>query len=348
VTHVPSSVTDTFEGTALVTLADATIRTGGGATPPTIDVSLPTGSRLIVSAQDGAGPELAILEVESLAITGTLRVRGERPLVIIARSTIVANVIDASAEEETPGGGGRGPRLGPGAGGDGGLAGSADSGGGGGGFGTPGATGQKSGASAAGLAGPAYGTPELATLEGGSGGGRFAPLCAGESAGAGGGAIQLYAGDSIQIDGAVHANGGGGAGGVDCINTGTSGAGGGSGGAIYLETLAVLGAGSLLAQGGGGGGATDVSQQTVGGDGDDGPATIAPASGGSATGTGVSGEDNRGGAGGFRDAGPPALANISGTMSGNGGGGGGAVGRIVIRAPAPGNLGTSPMAVVEP
>ena len=88
--------------------------------------------------------------------------------------------------------------------------------------------------------------------------------------------------------------------------------------------------------------------QTVGGDGGDGLATISAAPGGSATGTGIGGEVNRGGTGGYRDAGPPTLTALSGGMSGNGGGGGGAVGRIVLRGAPVGGLGASPAAVVIP
>ena len=119
-------------------------------------------------------------------------------------------------------------------------------------------------------------------------------------------------------------------------------------GVIDLRAPLLLGSGLLLAQGGGGGGATDVSMQTLGGDGGDGLATISAAPGGSATGTGIMGEVNRGGSGGYRDAAPESLTAISGAMSGNGGGGGGGVGRIVVRDAAVGGLGASPAAVVVP
>ncbi len=344
--HVPSDVDAAFAGTADVTLADATIDTGTSGMP-TSSVQLPNGARFVVTPQDGGGPELAVLEVGSLNVTGTLRVIGGRPLVVVAATTITVDVIDASAVADAPGAGGAGPRQGSGGGGDGGVSGSADAGGGGGGFGTAGAAGQSSGA-ATGAAGPAYGSAMLTTLEGGSGGGRSAPACQFVRPGAGGGAIQLSADTSITITGSVRANGGGGAGGIDCNNTGTSGAGGGSGGAIYLQAPSIAGAGLLLAQGGGGGGGSDVSQQTFGQSGDDGPDTIAAASGGSATGTGVNGEDNTGGAGGYRDADPPALTALSGSNSGNGGGGGGGVGRIAIHSGQPGTLGASPQATTLP
>jgi hypothetical protein len=347
VAHVPASVTATFAGTASVTFANVIIDTRSGAEAPISSQALPSGAVLLTTPQDGGGPELAIFEVGDLEITGTLRVVGVRPLVIIARSTMVVNAIDASAAKNQPGGGGYDPGMGPGAGGPGGVVGSADAGGGGAGFGTNGGVGQTSGA-ATGAGGAGYGTSDLATLDGGSGGGTTAPTCAGLFGGAGGGAIQLYAGVSVQIDGTVAANGGGGAGGKECANEGTSGGGGGSGGAIYIQTPMLLGAGVLLAQGGAGGGGSDVSTQTYGTDGANGPSTIAAAVGGVGTGTGVGGENNSGASGGFRDAAPPTLTALSGMMSGNGGGGGGAAGRIVVRGASIGSMSSSPLAVTVP
>jgi len=346
VAHVPDAVITAFDATASVTFASATIDTGTGANPPFANVTLPSGAHLLTSAQLGGGPELAILEVGDLTVTGTLRVVGGRPLVIIAKTTISVAQLDASATKQTPGGGGYPPRMGSGAGGDGAASGNADSGGGGGGYGTAGGAGQASGAAAAGTAGAVYGTADLATLDGGSGGGTTAPTCTGHPPGAGGGAIQLYAGTSITITGSIHANGGGGAGGHNCSNVGMSGAGGGAGGAIYLQTPQLLGSGLVLAQGGGGGGGYDVASQNNGADGQDGSTTIAAAAGGTATGTGVMGEVNAGGTGGYRDAAPSVFTALSGTMSGNGGGGGGSVGRIVIRSGSAGAVTSSPMAVV--
>ncbi|MCX5742846.1 MAG: hypothetical protein NT062_10155, partial [Proteobacteria bacterium] len=214
VVHVPAGIDAAFAGTASVTIVNATIDTRGAGMMPLSSFTLPTGARLLVTPQDGGGPELAILEVGALAITGTLRVIGTRPLVIVADTTIAVNILDASAVGSTPGGGGAGPRMGAGVGGDGRASGNADSGGGGGGFGTTGGAGQASGGAAAGTAGASYGTATLTVLEGGSGGGTVAPACTGIRAGAGGGAIQLYAGTSITVSGSIRANGGGGDAGV--------------------------------------------------------------------------------------------------------------------------------------
>jgi hypothetical protein len=217
VAHVPDAVTATFDATATLAITNATLDTGSGATQPMLSVTLPAGAMLLHSAQAGGGPELAILEVGSMTVTGTLSVTGGRPLVVIARSTIVvAGAIDGSARKATPGAGGSGPGAGAGSGGGGIDDGPSfdDSGGGGGGFGETGAAGQGSGPCGGGALGPAYGTPELATLEGGSGGGAVSPACSTQPAGAGGGAIQLFAGESITVDGAVRASGGGGAAGI--------------------------------------------------------------------------------------------------------------------------------------
>ena len=45
VAHVPAAIEDSFAATAAVTIANATITTGGGA--PTIDVTLPPGAMLV-------------------------------------------------------------------------------------------------------------------------------------------------------------------------------------------------------------------------------------------------------------------------------------------------------------
>jgi len=346
VAHVPAAVEDAFAATASVTIGNATIQTRSAGTAPMIDVALSTGASLTSSPQDdSSGRELAILEVGDLTVTGTLLVRGTRPLVIIARGSItVTGAIDGSAVKGVPGAGGYDPKAGPGKGGNGAddAASFDDSGGGGGGFGTAGSEGQASGPTAAGSAGASYGM-DLLRLEGGSGGGDMSPSCPNNVAGAGGGAIQLYARGAITIDGVVMVNGGGGDGGLVCpsLGLGTSGAGGGSGGAIYVQAASVTGSGLLLAQGGAGGGGSDFNNSTPGGDGANGSAMIAAALGGTGPGTGIGGEVNAGANGGFRDAPPSTHVALSGANFGNGGGGGGGVGRIVIRA-ATSTVATSP------
>ncbi len=91
--------------------------------------------------------------------------------------------------------------------------------------------------------GPTYGTA-VAPVDLGSGGSlaRSAP-------GSGGGAVALYATDTLMLDGTITASGGD-AGGVACSLTG---AGGGSGGSIVIGTTFLAGQGSLQAAGGAGG-----------------------------------------------------------------------------------------------
>jgi hypothetical protein len=349
IAHVPAAVEDAFDATAPLAIVNAVLDTQTGTTAPTIDVPLPPGTSLTYSVQDGGGPDLAILMVGSLTVSGTLRVRGDRALVIIANTDmIIAGTIDASAEGGIQGAGGY--AMGPGRGGNGvgDAASYDDSGGGGGGFGGIGAAGQKSGPAMPGTAGPTYGTAALVRLEGGSGGGAMAPACAGNPPGAGGGAIQLHARGTITLNGVVVANGGGGSGGLVCNGLGTSGAGGGAGGAIYVEASALTGAGRMLAQGGGGGGASNFNNNAIGGDGQSSGLAVQGGPGGIGAGTGVAGETNHGGIGGFRNGGPSALTALSGQNYGNGGGGGGGVGRIVIRATTISGVQTSPQAVQNP
>jgi len=318
VAHVRSAEELAFAGTADVTFGVTAIDTSA----LTVSPPLASGARLYAAPQDAAGspPELAILEVHSLVIGGVLTVRGSRPLVIIAATTIsVDATILASAQHEQPGPGGAGPSEGAGAGGDGNASASCDDGGAGAAFGGGGAAGGLGCGPQPGT-GSMYGTATLEVLQGGSGGGTGSQCSTG---GAGGGAIQLSAGTSINLGAMIAVGGGGGGGGRQCMaNVWSAGGGGGSGGAIFLQALAISGAGSLAANGGGGGGGS--SNPTSGSAGNDasgfgvatgGPPAF-PAGGGgngAATSAAQAGEDDAGG---------------------NAGGGGGGVGRIVLAIPA--------------
>ena len=97
-------------------------------------------------------------------------------------------------------------------------------------------------------AAPAYGTPELVPLIGGSAGGNAAI----NDVGTGGGALQLVAGNAfvVRASGFVNAGGGGGTfGGQGKLGAG----GGGSGGSLLIESPSVTIEGKLAANGGGGG-----------------------------------------------------------------------------------------------
>ncbi|HET6613270.1 MAG TPA: hypothetical protein VFG83_14835 [Kofleriaceae bacterium] len=143
----------------------------------------------------------------------------------------------------------------------------------------------------------------------------------GGDGGNGGSAIQISAGDEINIFGDVIAPGGGGDGAQDgnagsCGNGG--GGGGGAGGGILLEAPIVGGQGVLDARGGGGGAGCDDGQANSDRD-------------GQVDGQGGFAADNAGGGGDGAFADQPAGAG--GTTAGaGGGGGGGGLGRVRINA----------------
>lgn len=309
----------------LAITADASLDTGALAIA---GVTLPAGVELVAVAQDGGGPELAVLRVRDFSIAAgvTLTATGSRPLVVIAESIAIDGALDAGARRDMPGAGGSPAQMGAGRGADGVRDGSyADGGGGGGGFGQAGAKGGNGSGASGGAGGGENGDQALSQLGGGSGGGG-APTggCDFTSPGAGGGAVQLYARTSITVGatGAINAGGGGGSGGKSCTFQYLAGTGGGSGGAIYLQSATITNAGIIAANGGGGGGGASGSD---GGPGQDGSATTARATGG------TSGGDMYGAAGGRGAArvGDATVGDNAGDL-GNGGGGGGGGGRIVF------------------
>ena len=108
---------------------------------------------------------------------------------------------------------------------------------------------------------PPYGHPNEPVYLG-SGGSRG---YYGERGGNGGGRVTILAGKSVEVDGAILANGGGGGG---------SQAGSGSGGSILIETSLLRGMGVVAANGGaaevgGGGGRVAITYDYFGGEGDD-------------------------------------------------------------------------------
>lgn len=201
--------------------------------------------------QTQGGPEVALLVVNSLRVTSsqTFYVKGTRPLVLVAASTIQLDgetSIDSGITQAPFSGSIGSNGFGPGGGKVGNNA-MYGGGAGGGSYCSPGGKGgddytQPSG----GLAGAAYGSPAIIPLQGGSSG-----ACARLSscAGHGGGAVQFVAGESITVGGYISAPGGGG-----CEGYEWGGSGGGSGGAILLEAPGVTLNGILAVNGGGGGG----------------------------------------------------------------------------------------------
>ena len=303
------------------------------------------------SPQQSSGPELALLYLADWTVASdvTVRVVGERPLVVISSGNIGRDgVVDAGGQGETPGAGGAGPGAGPGAGQPGTVAGTNnDSGGGGAGHATDGARGghgcpisdsncnpnpdRADGAPGGSL----YGDQAVPVLEGGSGGGAGSAGSEGGNepctlgpGGAGGGAVQLYALGTITIRGGINAGGGGGTGGGtggECNDTG--GGGGGAGGVIYLQAERIVFSGTLAANGGGGGAGGGIGAPA---DASDGALSDAPALGGSLEPEGAT-ADNGSSPGGPGAAGA-LLPGPGGDEIGetNGGGGGGASGYIVL------------------
>lgn len=277
---------------------------------------------------------IAILKVGSWKVDVPLRVRGTRPLIVIAaRAVEIDQRVDVAAHLGEPGAGGSRRMEGPGRGLPGFDAPSTSStGGGGAGAATAGARGGSLAEPGmdGGPGGPAVGGA-LDDFFGGSGGGNGSPYgsCGeGGGGGAGGGALQITSLISITMrgpNGAINAGGGGGRGG--CLyNAGyaMSGGGGGAGGVILLEAPAVTiqGGAKLASNGGGGGGGGFASGPTAGVDGEDARLATTAADGG------LGAEGLRNGGSGGAGSTPPMRGMDNST---NQGGGGGSVGFIWIR-----------------
>jgi hypothetical protein len=244
---------------------------------------------------------------------------GNRPLVIVALdSVLIQGTLRAAGRAGLANGGGfdgvdQGSGSGPGAGqvkvGHVGAGGAGHCGAGG--DGTAG--------------GKAYGTPMNTPLIGGSSGGhgRY------RESGAGGGAVQLVAGMSIELGGTgvLDVAGGG---------SGSDGGGAGSGGAVLLEAPAVSILGVLAANGGGGGAG-------YGGFGINGAASVLSAKGGTASGSPRSDNGGDGAAGTTIDG----QAGMQLDATSDQGGGGGAAGRIRINT-ASGSATLGSTAVISP
>ena len=281
--------------------------------------NLPTG--VIVTS---AGVELVVIPLTRLQINMGSRflLVGARPVALaVYGEVIIAGVLDASANAQSPGPGGSSPGLcnqGDGDSQQG--ASSAKAGGGGGGFGQAGALGGHDGTGAnRGLGGLPEPTSGLVPLRGGCSGGDGG---GGARGGRGGGGLQLSAAGELRtlFAGQILAGGGGGPGGPELEGAG----GGGGGGGILLEAARLELAGSILANGGGGGGGGGTGDHGDGGRNGD---RMNPSGGGGGP---ISGGDGGRGTGPTDNPvdGEPASAGSS--AGGGGGGGGGGV--ILLRA----------------
>lgn len=265
---------------------------------------------------------IAVLRVGAFDSTTLVRVRGSRPLLVLAAKTIsISAPIDASADLDTPGPGGATSGLGVG---NDGVSQGCNSGGGGAGFGAAGGSaGAPSCMTVSAAQGGQVHSSKITDFVGGSGGGKGGGSCGGKG-GAGGGAIQLSSMVAIHVIGGGSIHAGGGAGGGGCGGSGDGGGGGGgSGGTIFLEAPQVSVAGALAANGGGGGeaGASGFLWSRDGSSGTNALVDISPAPGGTSMNT-----DRGGGPGGARNT----MAQDAANGASSTGGGGGAIGRIWI------------------
>ncbi len=256
-------------------------------------------------------PDVCLLAFNDITVASNVRMKGTRPLVLLAATTInVSATLDASSQgANNPGPGASSPPCSAAINGYDNPTPDAPAGGG--------AGGTLAGAGAAGGGNPAgNGMPCAASIahsplrggEDGGLGGDQPDYNLNSKAGLGGGAIYLVAGTSITIgaSGLINVSGGGGNGG----QTETGGGGGGAGGMIALYAPAIDAIGTLMSNGGGGGGG-----QGNGGN----PSTTTPTLGGAG---GSFNSAPLGGTGCGRGAPPTAGAN-SATGFGAAGGGGG-------------------------
>jgi len=189
---------------------------------------------------DGSQVGVFLTKQMQIARTFNVSVNGSLPLVIVVSDSIlILGTLSA-----TPGQAGGYPGVTNGAGKGPGAGLCAGGGGGGGSFcgnGGKGVNGTQTNGT-----GRVYATPTLMPLIGGSSGGASGYLGA---SGAGGGAIELVAGNAFQLDalGQISADGGGGVNLGDQLDSG-----GGSGGAILIEAPTAVVAGTITSNGGGG------------------------------------------------------------------------------------------------
>jgi hypothetical protein len=312
-----------------------------------------------VTLSDGTHALALALATFSVIPGQSLKVVGEKPLIIVASTVMIAGPITVSGTIATKctgvgnlnlDGFSYVPSLG-GTQSDGGSSG----GGGGGGYGASGGDGgsgrldanvmnaTEPGGGAGGSGGSSPGHDELVPLRGGCPGGKggfgsvAGPAVPGGPGGKGGGAIQISSKMPIMLSSSIIANGSGG-GGVSGEHAG--GGGGGSGGAILLEAPSIIYSGTALLCANGGGGGTGGN---AGHDGKTSPdCGIAPG------GMGVDGDNAAGGAGGFTsDLGKRGGKNgdtptTERTPAYGGGGGGGGIGKIRVNGTPQGAATSSP------
>jgi hypothetical protein len=263
--------------------------------------------------------ELCVFAAGRITISGTVLVRGPRPLLLLGGDAIhleAGAVLDVASHGGvvTSPPGAPGPSCDAGNGGAN-FTSMAGGGGGGGSFGGPGGMGGV-GSQAAG--GPGGTVPPVDFLRGGCNGGSGGSVGAtfeGGAGGRGGGAVYLMARTLIQIDGTINASGSG----AGAAEARGGGGGGGSGGMIVLDANLVMipqGAQVFALAGGGSSGGNATAPGNPGQD----PSGVSQYAGSSMAMSVVAGT---GGAGGAPSVGTDGTGATGPTGSGGGGGGGG-------------------------
>jgi hypothetical protein len=315
-------------GTAPISICFATPPAG----PKTYSGQIDTMTSTMCAATVSGATDYCVLAGGAITIDARLRATGKRALVLLATDSItVGGAVDVGSHR------GANPETGAGADPSSCVtsAGLGPTGGGGGAGGSFAGTGGAGAVSANTVT--TGGTPGLPVTNFALRGG-----CPGQdgdgankgTGGHGGGAVLLFAVNTIDIQNDITAAGEGGAGAT--MST-SGGGGGGAGGMIWLDAPTIMNAGNklVLANSGAGGEGSGFNAGNAGDPGED-STTTAAASGGH-------GGPTNGGDGGDGSAAMlagPGVAGHAGTNTGfNGGGGGGGGGAGVVKARAAANLG---------
>ena len=227
-------------------------------------VNIPAGATVKIT-RNAANTPVTILASGNVTIAGIIDIRGADG----GFSKLGFSVAGSSGGAGGPGGfdggsgatavvsGTGGAGLGPG----GGLGSTGASGGAGGaGYALVGTAGKGT----TGSGGPAYGTPSLLPLVGGSGGGGGGATApnSGAGGGGGGGALVIASSGTVTLTGQIQAQGGIGGG---IVGAGTAAGGGGSGGSVRLIAMTITGTTGTANVSGGNGGALSTSVDGGGG-----------------------------------------------------------------------------------
>jgi len=308
---------DALEALGDVTLSDAEITGDDGVITNASNTNFTHELR-------GPSDSIAVFRFRRLTISGDLRLRGTKSIVLIADEELTVNgIIDARGpcgigdDATGPGPGGfagglasQGAGLGPG-----GTAGGASNAGGGGGG--NGGAGGRGGNSTTDNAGGPLGDAAISILRGGGGGSAGGGGGGFGRGGGGGGALQLISNTAVVFVAGSGINAGGCGGDGDSGGGPDGGGGGGAGGTILIEAPQISGTSTLAVNGGAGGS----GGEGIGDTGEAGKLSLVAAIG--QPGGGAAGAGGNGAAAAVL-VGAPGIS----VTNQDGGGGGGGIGRI--------------------